>query len=241
LTTLLDNWKANIPDELEFWRFYPEHYPESFRARAAGPGLPAPLRNAIFQTSTEPSKSPTTGLVSFRLLEIGSGPLSGIDATAAGFPLDITYTDPLAGHFDELYEAWGYRPPYTVHAIPGEDVDVLYHRDTFDLVYSHNAIDHAYDVPRVAEAIGHVLKPGGVAVVEVIDYCGRRNRYKGLHQWDLYVEAGKVHASAHGDPDYARAVLFPGADITADFWAGETWLRIVWKKPHHSQKPHAKT
>jgi SAM-dependent methyltransferase len=62
----------------------------------------------------------------------------------------------------------------------------------FDLAYCANALDHVADPAAVIDGLAHVLRPGGLLVVEVFTREGSRENWWQLHQFDMYAnEAGE--------------------------------------------------
>jgi ubiquinone/menaquinone biosynthesis C-methylase UbiE len=66
-----------------------------------------------------------------------------------------------------------------------EDVASMFAADSFDLVYSRNALDHSFDPITALAAMTAVCKPGGHVYLEGAINEGVNANYTGLHFWNF--------------------------------------------------------
>ena len=68
----------------------------------------------------------------------------------------------------------------------------VFARDSFDLVMSKNAIDHAYDPMLSLAQMLAVVKPGRAVMVDLYEREGEVQRYAGLHQHNFMWKDGEL-------------------------------------------------
>ena len=174
-----------LDDELSFWRAYIEtrglQWPEEYEQRV------------------DPRTALRADIASYldgnRVLDAGAGPLTILGKTVAGRTLDLVPVDALANRYDELLEQLGVRPP--VRTIQGltEELASQFPRDSFDLAYARNTLDHSSDPIEAVRQMALVTRPGGIVFLEHADNEGARNGYGGLHQWNLLLADGHLLVS----------------------------------------------
>jgi SAM-dependent methyltransferase len=95
--------------------------------------------------------------------------------------------DPLAHIYNAMLEHHGITPPvYTIFG-EAERLHIQFHPCMFDLVYARNCLDHCINPAMALRSIVEVLKPTRCAVLEHATREGSRNRFAGLHGWDLWM------------------------------------------------------
>jgi len=119
------------------------------------------------------------------VLDVGSGPVSGIGALAPGKLINLYLTDALAREYNKMLNRLGISAAVRPLPVDAEKLTTVFPEDYFDLVVCFNALDHTYDpIGAICEMVA-VCKPGcwiflghhnNVAVIE---------DYHGLHQWNL--------------------------------------------------------
>ncbi len=121
-----------------------------------------------------------------KVLEVGSGPVSllawGVDQGLC----EVTAVDPLAKQY-EMMMARYYGRAYPIVPVEGigEALLTLFDRESFDAVYSSNALDHASSPRACLRAISLVVRRGGIVCVEGFTSEGTYECWRGLHQHDL--------------------------------------------------------
>jgi SAM-dependent methyltransferase len=109
-----------------------------------------------------------------RVLDVGGGLDTVLDflPRVRGFALD-----PLAPELAELGLS------RTVGNVGGVFEHMPFRSASFDRVFLMNVLDHVQSPSRGIAEIARVLRPGGVLVLSVDTFSGRRYRARKLHKW----------------------------------------------------------
>jgi SAM-dependent methyltransferase len=198
----LDFWRQELSGRGSFHRFIQRRLdPETRRSECVA--YVAEL--VAIEQQRFPGKAP-------RVLDVGSGPLSTVAWIAEEGLGEVDAIDPLGAEYAALLEELGIDFPIVPRPGCGEKLHELFEPDTFHLVYSRNALDHAADPQRCLDEIWRVLVPGGALSLEIFAHEGARQGYDGLHQFDFLCRGGRFGCEdRHGDPhlviDEARFAL----------------------------------
>lgn len=173
------SWSQAIGSEVDFWRswFAEDKYAEARDAKRR------------LATSTFPEGfAPFVGLGPsevLRVLDVGSGPISGLPSRAPDNPVELVCTDALADFYNTLLDEHGFDEVPRVLKIKGEELSSMLAEGRFHFVHIANALDHCEDPARTLEEMYKVCKPGGLIVVASFENEGERRQYHDLHQWNL--------------------------------------------------------
>ena len=120
-----------------------------------------------------------------KLLEVGSGPTSNLAWGVDQGLFEITAVDPLANSYNELMKQHNY--VFTIKPMEGvgEELLNLFGEETFHIIFSQNAIDHAVSPQKCILNMYSVLKEGGILYLCGNVKEGTNNGWYGLHQHDL--------------------------------------------------------
>ena len=122
-----------------------------------------------------------------KLIDVGSGPVTSffeyLDITA----WKIITVDPLAKLYNYLNKKYRINYPHKCIEGTGECLDELFDQNSFHLVISQNAMDHAISPQEFINKLYYVLKPGGFMYLSGFVNVGTREKWTGLHQHNLYV------------------------------------------------------
>lgn len=125
-----------------------------------------------------------------KCIEVGSGPVSQF---YTNYFLDkpnisIITIDPLAEFYKAIHKK--YFMDYNIECIAGygETLHEDFPANSFDIVYSRNAIDHSQSPADFVKDLYHILKPGGYLILYGFVREGSNQSWFGLHQWDIEVE-----------------------------------------------------
>jgi hypothetical protein len=174
-------WEQSLKEELEFWRQWmtEARFCQLREARLTPHReLQADFRELI--------TAPEGALV--RILDVGSGPLSTLGTVWPGRHVELCLADPLAEAYNELLIESGLPQHARVTNAHGERLSEVFVADSFDLVHSANALDHAYDPLRCLQNMVSVCKRGAWVVVISVENEAERQHYQGLHQWNCVLE-----------------------------------------------------
>ena len=122
-----------------------------------------------------------------RALDVGCGPASLLSLGRLHGWYELTAVDPLADRYREALGDRGRTPAVQLTTGFGEDLAALFPAESFHLVFTCNALDHTQSPGRVVEQMSRVLAPGGVLYIQGYVREGSANRFRGLHQHDLYL------------------------------------------------------
>lgn len=158
-----------------------------------------------------------------RILDVGSGPISGLGVTHNGKHLDVTAADPLAGAYQRMYVEFKVAPPIPVTLAFAEDLTAFFEKDKFDLVVCQNALDHTFDPWRALRQMIEVSKPGGFVLLRHARNEAENECYSGLHQWNL---------DASPDGDFIIWNKHSSVNVTQNL-AGQVHVRLLESAPEH--------
>jgi SAM-dependent methyltransferase len=125
-------------------------------------------------------------------LDIGCGPLTVLGNIWSGGRLEVTGIDPLAYRYSELLLGLGIERPFASLSGYAEELDQHFPEERFDLVFSHNALDHCRDPAAVIRQALRVCRSGGALHFVVFPNEGEHARYSGLHQWNFDLHGNAV-------------------------------------------------
>jgi SAM-dependent methyltransferase len=218
-------WRVGLSDERDFWDRYLAsgglNWPEEAEERLR-PNRPVndALVGLVEATATDP----------VRVLDVGSGPLSWVGTAHPGREVQLTAVDPLARWYATLFERHGVEPAVRPVAGRAERLRRRFPPGSFDVVVARNSLDHGTDPRRAIGEMLAVTRPGGFVYLEHAEREGANQRYRGLHQWDFWVEDGELalgHRTATLDLD---DVLAPVRSVRAEL-GPDRWVR-VWLHKH---------
>jgi SAM-dependent methyltransferase len=132
---------------------------------------------------------------SFRILEVGAGPLSRIGKKWEGHRIEIIPVDPLAGQYNRILAKRGIVPPVKTIKGSREDLQKQFPKGSMDLIYARNCLDHTADPFKSLIKLLEVLKPGRYIYFEHFPSVGEKNNYYGLHQWNFTLQEDDLHVS----------------------------------------------
>ncbi len=126
-------------------------------------------------------------------LDIGCGPISVLRWGVLRGLLRVTGVDPLLDIYRMILERHGlYDLPaiacqraLNIHA---EALASALPPESFDIVFTRNAIDHVEDPIAVISQAEACLRPGGILVLDFHTREGSRQGWEQLHQFDLYLD-----------------------------------------------------
>ena len=126
-----------------------------------------------------------------KILDVGAGPLTILGKTWDKQPIHITAVDTLALEYKRLLDQVGGEQLIPVTKGDAERVHELFAESSFDLVVSHNALDHTYNPVEALKSALRVVKPSCWVALWHVENEGQRERYDGVHQWNFTSKDGK--------------------------------------------------
>lgn len=126
------------------------------------------------------------------ILDVGSGPFPVIGNYLEGVEIHITASDMLADEYNKIMKDAGIVPMFIPEYQDMENM--TYPDNTFDIVHSHNAVDHTESVDKAFREMYRVCKPGGWIYIWCGINEGEWQHYRGLHTWNLEPSDGDCRA-----------------------------------------------
>jgi SAM-dependent methyltransferase len=221
LGLLGENWQEALPQELQFWEralsdpnknWVASEYRERMDPELE---LQADLKALI--------NAPVGAVV--RILDVGAGPLTRLGKKWTGRVIQICPVDPLGKEYQGLWARLNVRPPVYTQVGYGERLLEQFDKDSFDLAYASNALDHSCDPLLAIEQMFSVIKPGCFVYLWHFAHVGLQEGYGGLHQWNFDIVEGKLILSDGRGTHHELGKLFRGrAELSCEFesFAGHT-------------------
>lgn len=168
-------------EEIDFWR---RALAESmFADRLADRPLAANLIDLIKNGSGAGPDEAT-------ILDVGSGPLTTIGTLWDGKKVKVIATDTLGTEFAEMLSELKIEAPVVPISVEAEQLGTVFAKNSIDLIMCSNALDHCRDPFAAIDSMLEVLKPGCSIYIWSFENEGAKERYQGMHQWDLYEQRG---------------------------------------------------
>lgn len=180
----LKSWVLGVYSEVEFWRvwtrtkgaFWRDEYVRRLQGNRALDDQAASLL---------PPRPPGE----LRILDVGSGPFSGLGTSHQGHSLSITAADPLAPAYEEIARIRNLQPPIRPTLAFAEDLGAFFPMGAFDLVVCQNALDHTFEPIRAVRQMLEVCRTDCHVLLRHARNEAENERYSGLHQWNLDANA----------------------------------------------------
>jgi SAM-dependent methyltransferase len=180
-------WDDGVANEIEFWTRWFEtkglEWPQDYKTRL-DPNLP-------LQENVREFLNPAAE--SFEILDVGAGPLTLLGKTWPGKQVRITATDALADEYDKIMQRCQVTPPVRTTWCHGELLSRRFRRNTFDLVWAENCVDHSYHPIAVIKGALEVVKLGAHVVLIHATNEAENEHYSGFHQWNFCERNGAFH------------------------------------------------
>lgn len=127
------------------------------------------------------------------MLDIGCGPISVLRWGILQGLLRVTAVDPLLDMYRIILERHGLAalPAISCHRelnISAEELTAVLAPETFDIIFTRNAIDHIENPVALIGQAGACLRSGGVLGFDFNTREGSRQHWKQLHRFDLYLD-----------------------------------------------------
>ncbi len=126
-------------------------------------------------------------------LDIGCGPISVLRWGVLQGVLRVTGVDPLLDMYRMILQRHGLDGLPAIACqralnIYAEALASVLPPESFDIVFTRNAIDHVEDPIAVISQAEACLRPGGILVLDFHTREGSRQGWEQLHQFDLYLD-----------------------------------------------------
>lgn len=180
------NWKRHKKAELVFWEKWIAskgwEWPDDFEKRT-NPEMPVdPILSELF-----PKKQKQLSI-----LDVGAGPLTCLGKVLPGRQtgLSISAIDAFADEYDALLAKYGIKPLVRTQKVEAEHMRTIFPANSFDLVFSRNALDHMYDPFSTLLNMLAVVKQDHYVFLTHKTNLAHRQEYTTLAQWNMSAENG---------------------------------------------------
>jgi len=180
-------------EEIDWWDYIllPENR-ESWMKDAIDPNK----RSIFFPPTLYDSINKLNLVGKAKVLDVGSGPLSplawGVDQNI----IEVNAIDPLANIYKQMLMKLDIKYPIEPIQGRGETINEIFEKESFDVVYSRNALDHSDSPSLSLKNMVTLLKKGGILYLEGFVNEGSANKWEGLHQWNFSMQDGDLMCSA---------------------------------------------
>ena len=172
-----------LEGEVAFWKnwFHSQgsQWPDDYLARTTVGVSPSEI---LIQTLQEiVSKK---NLDSVEICDIGSGPISVAANVFSKSNFQggrLTLFDPLANFYAKFLSEAGLNLPTPIFGL-GETLQC---KNTFDIIYARNSIDHSFDAPLAVLNLIDQVRVGGYCVFEHYENEALLENYDGIHHWNF--------------------------------------------------------
>lgn len=172
-------WKGGISSEVAYWEdwFRRKGYQcgDTYQDRL-DPNQPLQLHV---------SKVVPDSLTEVNILDVGAGPLTYLGKVMAGKQINITAVDPLARDYDQILKRHDIQPIVRTTELEAEKLTSKFPKNSFDVVFARNSLDHSHDPELAVSQIIEVLKEERVALLQHRINEAETQDYQGLHQWNF--------------------------------------------------------
>jgi SAM-dependent methyltransferase len=126
------------------------------------------------------------------VLDVGAGPMTPLGHVYAGRTIRITPIDPLAEAYAQLLAEFGIEPPVPTVPGIGETLRDQFADGSFDVAIATNTLEHSYDPVAALDNMLHVVRPGGLVLLDHHRNEAENRLYRGLHQWNFDERDGRL-------------------------------------------------
>lgn len=176
-------WISSIDSEIAFWSDWFETkgllWPEEYQRRVTGK-IDFAYPEII------------TGKERAKILDVGSGPISGLGCIVDGTVIELSACDPLAFAYKDMIRRAGVSPYVIPEFALTEKLCDAYQKNSFDIVNMTNALDHSINPLLGVFNMLAVCKEDGVVVLHHRENEAEFEHYVGLHQWNISEDSGNL-------------------------------------------------
>lgn len=173
-------WKWNIKSEIRFWdkciRTNGLIWPEEYKLRHDSN---LELQQEIVQLLPETDE--------VKILDVGAGPFTYLGKVYTKSKLNIIAIDPLADEYDRIMKKYNVTPLIKTIKLDAEKISEKYEKESFDLVFARNSIDHSYSPEQAILSMLQVLKSDCYIYLKHRPNEAEKEDWQGLHQWNFSI------------------------------------------------------
>lgn len=130
------------------------------------------------------------------LLDVGCGPFPKSGVYYKGNEIKRVLIDAMAKEYHLLLNNNGINTyGQKITCCNAEEVESVFKKKSFDIIYSKNALDHTYNPIKAIKQLANLLNENGIMILEHYLNEGEYTNYFGLHQWNFSIEKGSFYIS----------------------------------------------
>lgn len=167
--------------EIEWWKNNLSKNDSWVRKQCEGHRFNKELKNLIQDRPFFKNKE------ELHIIDFGCGPVSVIGVKDDTYKIKILGVDPLIDEYNKILNDKKLVRPHDALCMECEDLYFI-GDNTFDIVFTRNAIDHSREPDKIMMLGKRICKPNGLFEISVNENEGKRTNYSGLHQWDFFVD-----------------------------------------------------
>lgn len=171
----------------------------------------------------------------WRVMDIGCGPISVLRWGVLQGMMSITGVDPLLDMYALILAKHGYDSLPCIRCdveIPSfaEKLEDLVPDESYDVIFTRNALDHTQDPERVIANIGQKLSPKGRVILQVATREGTRQNWDQFHKTDIYLNNSEL-VYCH-ENSLEKPLLSPSCKLSLVKVQSYTpeWLSVILEK-----------
>jgi SAM-dependent methyltransferase len=180
-------WGKELSEEIKYWRMWfatgGDEWPDDYKQRL-DPSREFDPRLRQFIDLPEDKE--------IKVLDVGSGPVTGVGFVWPGRKLKVVAVDPLADVYNKLLAEFALAAPVRTEKCPAERLAARFRRQRFDLVHCRNALDHSYDPLAAIRQMLMVTAPHAAVVLDHYANEALHHSYRGLHRWNFDIQNGRL-------------------------------------------------
>jgi len=215
----LDTWLKGIESEAVFWMAEIETKCSDWMGRNEWYELISDERKFLLDSYLDAAKT--------AFIDVGSGPFSSCGLKTDKSILDFHAVNPLAF----IYQALKKKANITTGITPSfgmfERLSEKYKKNTFDIVYMRNALDHSFNPVFGILQLLYICKTGGKVILHHGKNEAANEKYQGFHQWNLCAENNEFVIWRQGDKYNISKILDGPGDKYADVIIEKTTEDLV--------------
>jgi SAM-dependent methyltransferase len=208
--------------ELDFWESWFEQKGAAWGEDYARRVGPAPLIDDPLITE----QLDELDHLDIRILDVGAGPITKVGVRYPGKRITVVPVDPLAAYYDRLLRRYDIQPAVRTIEAHGERLLRHFSRESFDIAFAVNSLDHSYDPLLIVANMLELVVPEGVVLLRHARNEGEHRSYSGLHQWNFDVDQGDLVVWNHAFERRLSEQLGPAASVEAWLEDGQVLVRV---------------
>lgn len=123
----------------------------------------------------------------FKIIDVGAGPMTYLGKNFQGKKLNITAVDALGNVYNNLHFPTGL-PLIRTLQCESESLSDVYSENSFDIAFARNTLDHSYDPLKALKEMVKIIKPNGIIITIHWANEAIAGNYEGFHQWNFYIK-----------------------------------------------------